>query len=872
MTLSLFASVSEKVHPSSDRLHSEEALTYGAVFLDQIWGGPEGLRLFESKIPPEYRFELHSLALETDPQIFFDNLIRIGVHLNQAGRDENAAHLFGAVAAFLEQFPEPFSASRKSAQQNYQALLGRGGIGGKAENILRKFCQEAADPATLLAMGVGSQAFSLGRLWTATRFARPGVIVETLAVGGGFLAETSAFTLTHKAVAATMGRPQDWSPKALGREWASGALILGTLKLGGEFSKAGLRQYMGMPGLGAFAQDAGIHQYLVKAIPIAGQYLGILAGQVLQEDFGFREKQEGAERLADGLTTLVQLHVGNGLMSAAFGKGYLRHLSERDIAFENWRQGDKENDRHPSILDAYDQDASTLPYARPALTNVGPAADVESGPSLSLMMSEGPPSSSARHKWTLEDFKMLGEFRAQLNITEAEALDKLHPDQRHMMLFSRLLQKVPFADRESRTTAFSKLGHALKHANESGEAGSYVNWLTRRVFNTYLESQDVKRTETMLSFLLEGGRLHDYEKLLAGSLPRQHPILQRIQDLPLLDESAKSILLRWGYTQAKAKEAEPHFLPQDEFLDRIGQAMFTPGYADLIGKALNNSARSPLPFERLRRIHGLLGKPDALTPTKLLELSDRQYKLVGSKHRELDIPLFGKTKPLQFNGYLGEKAPMELLLQLNRGQADLLDPTRAETRKAHRLRQIHQWEIGRARFDPATPAFWSYGFQMLADPFSRQIARDLDSGKFTLQVLSRADFESRCRELGMEDAMTDNAFLLHSGITGGKALMLVREFPHDHYSLDARPDPMFLVLAKIVHEYQHFLDIDPAETRTLPVVHMQEMRAHLREALWRAQYGDTTKLAKYHRDGNSGLAQHWRDQFESLYGYHFKTD
>lgn len=420
-----------------------------------------------------------------------------------------------------------------------------------------------------------------------------------------------------------------------------------------------------------------------------------------------------------------------------------------------------------------------------------------------------------------------------------------------------------------------------------GEAGGYVNWLTRKVFDSYLETQDIPSAKALLDFLVEGGRLRDYEKLLARSVPAarlsivppwvlesqrtKFPHYERIRQLHIPEE-AKRILFRWVYTQAKAKHPEPHFISEDQMLDRIGQSLFFPGYGDILGKVLQAAEASPLPFYRLQRLHHLLGKTDHLTTYKLLELADQDFQLVGRKTPKLPAPFFFKKRPSQFNGYLGAEAPLELLEELQHRQADLLDPQKAEARKAARVRALGILDVGRGFNDIHSPLYWAYAFKVLGDPYAKRIAADIEAGKFQLEVLEYEDFARRCREIGEEDSVGDNAFFLHSGVTGDKPLMMVKAFPVDNYSFETRPDPVFAVMGKIAHEYQHFLDIDPAQPRTQTVVHLQEMRAHFREALWRAQYGDTQKLASFHRDGNTGLALHWRDKFESHYGHHFRRD
>lgn len=888
MTLSRLATVSKDVSASFDRtppnVHRDPL---GKVLLNALLGGEAARADFETRLPPAALGAWEALATESHPDLFFDGLISLAQGL-QERHPQDAARLYAVTAEFLSESRGSLRGVRDKAQAHFQMLSGRGDFGPRAELLLSHLIHEATDPVALFAMGLGTQAFRWGRVWTALRLGKSGLATRAAANGAGFFLETAAFTLGYKGAAAALGRAQDFAPGTLGRDWASNALFLGPLKVMGAASRLGLSHTLGQPRLAALAQELGIHRLLAAAVPQGGMLSGILIGQELQQRLGLREAQDRSARFADALATLLQLHAGNGLFAAAWGPGFQRSQAEADAAYQNWRSppgGPKA--AQESIFDAYaGDDVPTLPYSRPAYAGSRPYRDAPVRPQVLMMAGEN--TGGPKHRWTVEDFENLGKFRASLNIIEAEAIaSTIHPDQRHMMLFSRLVQNLQFPGREARTAAISRLGHVMKHSNEGGEAGSYVNWLTRKAFNSYLESQDTPRGQALLQFMLEGGRLLDFEKLIAESAPparfafvppwvtmarrAQYPHASRIQELRI-PEDAKRILFRWIYTQVKAKNRETHFLPEDLFLDRIGEALFFPGYGELIGRALRTAEASPLPFYRLQRLYGLLKKTDALTGSKLMELGDPNFQLVGSKVPKLPVPIFWKNRPSQFNAYLGEEAPLDLLAELQHRTPALLDPKQAETRRTNRMKILESLEAAHARLNLEDPAFWAYAFKLLGDPYSRRIAADIEARKFDLQVLEVSEFVRRCREMDLEEAADDNAFFLHSGVTGGKPLMMVKKIAIDHYSFQVRGDPIFAALGKIVHEYQHFLDIDPAQSRTQPVVYVQEMRAHLREALWRAQYGDTTKLASFHRDGNSGLALHWRDKFESLYGHHFRRD
>lgn len=884
MTLSLIAPVS-KGNSSPIGRKSNENVRLGRSLSLAVMGGASACSEFEARLSPAALEEWRALGSETEAGPYFDQLISFAQRL-QLKQPKEAAQVFASTHEFLSQTTSDFQEQNRKAKAHFLGLTGQGDLGHRAEALLSKLAQEASDPAALVAMGLGTQAFRWGRLWTAGRLGQSGYLAQAAATTLGFFAETTTFTLGHKGAAALLGRPQEWNLSTLGREWAGGAMMLGPLKAMGSLGGVALGRYMAMGKLPQMAMDAGFHSIIVAALPQVTAFAGLLMAQELQGRFGLRQSQGHGADMTEALATLLQLHVGGKIASAAFGAGYRQSLMEADFAYAQWRSRDSGNSQtHGPFFFGHDlKEAASLSFNRLATAYGLKPQEPLKGPTV-LMMAADHPGQNAKHQWTMEDFKRLGEFRASLNAIEADALSTVHPDRRHMMLFSRLVQNISFSDRETRTVAISKLGHAMRHARNDGDAGSYVNWLTRRSIDSYLETQDLQQARALLQFLVEGGSLANFEKLIANgggagrlaflapwvtaSKRSQFPYYDTIQRLSV-SEDAKRVLFRWHYTQARSKNPHPDFLPEEAFLNRIAEAIAEPQLSDLVSKAIVASERSPVPFLRLQRLYNLLGDTDALTPSKLYELSDTRFQLVGRGAPKLPVPFLGKSRPSQFNGYLGNQAPLQLLEEIQNRQSDLLDPIKIQTRVADRSKKMKPLKSDAYENPSNSPVFWAYAFRLLGDPLSLKIARDIEARKFDLEVVDGKEITRRCREFEVEESETDNAVFLHSGITKGKPLMMVKDLPLDQYSYETRSDPIFVVMGKIVHEYQHFLDIDPTQVRSKAVVHLQEMRAHLQEALWRASYGDSWKLASFVRDGNSGFALHWRDKFESLYGIHFK--
>ncbi|MCC6272711.1 MAG: FHA domain-containing protein [Deltaproteobacteria bacterium] len=202
--------------------------------------------------------------------------------------------------------------------------MGRGAAGPRAEFLLRGLAQQASDPAAIFAMGAAGSVFRMTRLAALSRLAStPSANVLTRGLGArlsagalGFLAEAPAFTAASRLGHAALGRDQDWSLRAIGREFAGGALTLLGLKAFGGLSGLALRRY---------AQGPGLSSGLMRALlPQAAMLAGILASHRLEARLGLREHHDGATEFTDALATLLQFHAGGRLAHQAFGEAQSR--------------------------------------------------------------------------------------------------------------------------------------------------------------------------------------------------------------------------------------------------------------------------------------------------------------------------------------------------------------------------------------------------------------------------------------------------------------------------------------------------------------------------------------------------------------------
>lgn len=844
-----------------------------AHLASEVFSNPELLSAFENRLSSASVAEWETLNAERDPQMRYEGLVNFGRRLQSSGNLEAAAQILAATAEHLKDSPDTFARYGVIAQRQYLTLVGRGDLGGRAEWLLDRFCAEASDPASLVAMGLAQPLFRFGRLLTAARFQRAAWTTEALAFGGGFLAETSGFTLSHKAIATALGKPQDWSFQAWGKEMASAALFLGSLKAFGQFNRIGIQSYMRSGALTRFTQEFGIHSLAVHAIPQLGNFVGILLGHRLQERFGFREKSEASHALLDGAVTLLQLHVGASLVSRVFSSHSNGANSELELRMKNWREWHSEeaNKLPPSLASATLLRLGSTPYLDP------------NPPNRAMWMEANDTTSGKKPDsfWTPEKTSKAFEYLVRLPTVLQRALSEVYRSDSHVLNLGYTLSQVSFPDPKSQEVALLRLSYSIKRAREGQSEGTYADWLVNTVFEDILEKNDSARAERLLKFLAEGGSMRDFEKVLAKGMPSlqisriahwlpermksNNPLYAMVQTAPL-PQDLRDILFRWSYTQNRSQEGSTFHQSEGELLEAISAHQWNR--MGLIRGVLETAARSPLGVLRLKRMSQLLRDQEALqdfTDIKLAELADSDLKLLGSRQKTLSHPLF-RSPPSQFNAYLGARAPEGLLHEIQKRLPSLLNPESAANRAMKRRERLAALPHSEGIFGITDVPLLAAAFEALRDPYSKRIAKALRNHAFDIQVLSDSDFEHSCRLLSARAEPENSSAQFFPASEGReRGVMLVRERSFDYYSNEVAPDALFSIMGKIAHEYQHYLDMQSQIPDTPRNRLLLEMNAHLRDALWKAEHGDTGKLASYSMNGVSGLALHFRNEFERSY-------
>ncbi len=274
------------------------------------------------------RMELSALGRETDAELYAEGLLNFASRREQAGSVEQAAELYARIVA-AEEIP---ASIRQRAQRRLDAVQGRGAFGDRAEFLMRNLARQATEPSALLAMGTAGTVFRVTRLATLSRLATgssPRLVTRFLGAGRlasllGFAAEAPTFTLVSRLGSEALGRPQDWSLPAVGRDLASSYLVLGALKFSGALGSAAVARAGARPLLGTLFQQGAM-------------LTGILLGHRLEEAAGLRPHRDGATTLTDSLALLLQFHIAGRLSGSLFGENFRhweRGLERQTVAVE----------------------------------------------------------------------------------------------------------------------------------------------------------------------------------------------------------------------------------------------------------------------------------------------------------------------------------------------------------------------------------------------------------------------------------------------------------------------------------------------------------------------------------------------------------
>lgn len=310
---------------------------------------------------PTTRREYLALQRERDPELRDEGLLALARRLENQGQETAAAALF-------QELSLGSGSTRARAFAASEALQGRGSWGPRTEILLRKFFAQAAEPTALFGMAVGSTVFRgvrLASLSAARAWGWAGTLARSSASLAGLAAEAPSFVLSSKLGATVLGRPQEWSAPALGREIGGAYLTLLGLRGAGA---------LGQGALGSLTPALRSNPFLQSVFHQGGMLGGILLAHSLEVRAGLRPGGNFSDALFDGMATLLHFNLAGRLSRAVLGQGMATWERRLDSRIESLGQNFPNGPAKGGWIEAFQPSplpigasAGTLrPLARPA--------------------------------------------------------------------------------------------------------------------------------------------------------------------------------------------------------------------------------------------------------------------------------------------------------------------------------------------------------------------------------------------------------------------------------------------------------------------------------------------------------------------------
>lgn len=285
--------------------------------------------------------ELKSLAEETDPQIFYSDLLHWARVRQQEGQTAPAVRVYETLSGEISE-PQEILAVPEAVQErainHLTVIRGGGSWGERLEFQGEQFFEGVLSPSVILGMAVGSTVFTgtrsllLPRLWgsSARNFLTSGwgarLTASTLALG----TESMAFWGVSKSLEEYFHPgSQRWDLATNLQEITSLMMTLGLLRGSGFIFR---RSHQWAVQVSHSSGASQISQALLgKSSAMwhqGGMLTGILMSHGLEQKLGRRVPQTFDAILLDSLVTLVQFNAAGALSHRVFPKLYARNAQQ----------------------------------------------------------------------------------------------------------------------------------------------------------------------------------------------------------------------------------------------------------------------------------------------------------------------------------------------------------------------------------------------------------------------------------------------------------------------------------------------------------------------------------------------------------------
>ncbi|MFO1463654.1 MAG: hypothetical protein U1F66_07725 [bacterium] len=207
----------------------------------------------ERKVGASRLAEIESLSLERDPQLFWAGAQQLALRLKQQDQLHSAGALFSLIAGGGEAVP---AEARLKAQQELDAMTGKGSTGRRLEFLGQQFAKQATDAKVIAPMILGSAVFQLTRTAALSRLAATteaswltrGFGARFTAGLAGFAAEVPTFSLGSRLLTSATEGGVAWDAQSVGKDLLGATLSLGALK---AFGYLGNQGFCGRTGSGS---------------------------------------------------------------------------------------------------------------------------------------------------------------------------------------------------------------------------------------------------------------------------------------------------------------------------------------------------------------------------------------------------------------------------------------------------------------------------------------------------------------------------------------------------------------------------------------------------------------------------------------------
>lgn len=796
-----------------------------------------GNREFHRQCNSQQFEELRSLQEETDRGFLGEALFAYAQRLERGDGAELSIEIYRQLAAAL-----PESPLLERVRARFNALMGRGPVMARIEDLARRFASEATNPAMLLSFAVAGGLASWVRRAGLASFAlrgggffSRGYGARFLAGSAAFLAEVPAFVATNRLSREVLGGPSLRGENSLGQELAGAAIFLGCLKLSA---------FAGQEIVGRLTQVSSLRGGAGSLASLSGIYLA----HRVEESAGLRPQQDGANRWVDSLHAWLQMAAGARLVGSdsrgAMLEGRLREAVSvaglnRSFSPENLPEGAL-------------QWQIAASFEEPTLRAEASVAVLsQSSPERALMIQ----------RW--------GEPAARRFLPDLEASARLLGQRPEDL--ERLALRSQLQDPEVLEAGWARLHYMLRHSDSVGLTGHYLNYVARLFALECMRRGDIVRLDSFFTELHRGSTLDRVERLVAPMFPeydlyRLMPrsvdrfasppnvsFLQHFRQSEVLpvSEDARRTIRRFLRSHG---EIESHVLPE------LRELMIQePEWQSAFEAALLRSKSSPLAYLRIFRLLNSTERGERLYP-KVLELAEPETRVLPYRERVIgfqsEFPRFGS----QQDAYIADTHFSQYLGDFHR-----------DWRQVRRtlLRALHEtWAMDMIRDVWPSPRPLTRGdvvhvLKLLDDPMTTPIGEALVVHDIDLRILDDSAFNAMARRFNGDDrGDLWTGFTVRGDYTYPQDLIVIRQV--GNASSTVFHDLVFERLVALVHEFEHHAHPVAARTPQMGLLR-EEMAAHLRHLHFRARNGFPESVERILRVSPLGIGMYLRDHVESAY-------